>query len=354
MDAVRPGPDQPNYSAANEDRFLGGLLGLAIGDALGMPVEGWSRDRIAAEFGRIEGYHPRRQPGRDEVAAGEFTDETEFALCVVESVTTNRGTIDVDNIGARLLYLARGESRRWLGAATAAALDRADETGEFRVALDEDGPATGDVATRGVPIGLLHAVGRFDAASLRAAAEVVTRLTHGSPAAIAATTAVAYGVNLAARGEVPPTRWARDTAEFLGGGALSESLAQAADLADATTPVADALAALGTGEDARESVAAGFYAAIVAPVFEAAVFTAVEAGGDTDTVAAVAGALAGSTRGASGIPQGLIDGLGGRIYVSLAAPWFHRTALGRAGLIIDLRPEDATSPPPRPDLPPRY
>lgn len=347
------GSHGPNSSAANEDRFLGALLGLAIGDALGMPVEGWSRGRIAAAFGRIESYLPRTLPGGDQVQAGEFTDETEIALCVVESLTTNHGRLDVDNIGARVLYLARGESRRWMGAATGAALDRADETLEFRVPLDEDGPATGDVATRGAPIGLLYAVGRFDPAPLRADTEAVTRLTHGSPAAIAATTAVAFGVNLAARGEVPPTRWARETAEFLGSGELAESLGRAADLADAGTPVADALAAIRAGEGAAESVAAAFYAAMVAPVFEAAVFAAVNAGGDTDTVAAIAGTIAGAARGASGIPQRLIDDLGGRIYVSLAAPWFYRTALARAGLLIELRPGDAGGPPPRPEMPPR-
>jgi hypothetical protein len=35
----------------------------------------------------------------------------------------------------------------------------------------------------------------------------------------------------------------------------------------------------------------------------------------------------------------MIDDLEGRIYVSLAAPWFYRTALRRAGLVLDLRAE---------------
>ena len=40
---------------AGEDAFLGALLGMAIGDAVGMPVEGWPRDRITQRFGAIEG-----------------------------------------------------------------------------------------------------------------------------------------------------------------------------------------------------------------------------------------------------------------------------------------------------------
>ncbi len=337
---------------ANEDKFLGCLLGLAIGDALGMPVEGWSRERIAERFGRLDGYHPRAFPDGTEVKAGEFTDETEFALSIVESVTTNRGALDPDNIGARLLYLVRGESRRWMSPESLVALDAAEESLNFAVALDEDAPASGDVATRGVPVGLLYAVGRFDEAGLRRDAERVTRLTHGSPAAIAGATAVAYGINLAVRGDLPSDLWAGETARFLGGGELADALTRSRELRAEATPVHEAIAALGSGRSARESVAAGFYAAMAAEVFEDAVFAAVNAGGDADTIGAIAGALAGAAGGASGIPQPLIDDLEGRIYVSLAAPWYYRTALQKAGLIIDLRPE-GDQPPPRPSAPPR-
>ena len=181
------------------------------------------------------------------------------------------------------------------------------------------------------------------------------RLTHGSPAAIAAATAVAYGVRLAARAEVPRDRWATETAEFLGGGEVAATLAKVHDLHAAGSPVGETLAALGTGEAASQAVPAAFAAAMAAPVFEAAVFTAVNAGGDADTVGAIAGALAGAGDGASGIPQRLIDELEGRIYLSLAAPWFYRTARRRAGLVIDLRPRglDSGEPPGRPTFPPR-
>lgn len=337
---------------ATEDTFLGALLGMAIGDALGMPVAGWSAAKIAKRYGRIDDYRPRVLPDGSEIEAGEFTDESEIALSIVESLTTGRGELDPDLIGARMVYLAKGESRRWLGETTATALDRADETGEFEVPLREDDPATGDVASRGVPIGLLYAVGRGDEAGLRRDAERVTRLTHGSPAAIAATTAVAFGVNLAARGEHPPEHWIRRTSDLLGSGELAEALGRAAMPRASGTAIRDALSRTGTGTRASESVPAAFLAAMAATVFEDAVFATVNAGGAADTVGAIAGALAGARFGASGIPQGLIDGLGSRIYVSLAAPWFHRAALQRAGLLIDLRP-DGGNPPPRPSMPPR-
>lgn len=336
---------------ANEDRFLGALLGMAIGDALGMPLVGMAAEEIGDRYGEIA-HFVGGEVTPQAAKTGEFTDETEIALCIIESMTTNQGNVDPDNIGARLQYLAKGESRKWLGGDTIQALAYATESDVYRVPLDEDGPATGDVAARGIPVGLLASVGQFDGDWLRDASEAVTRLTHGSPAAIAATTAVAFGVQLAAR-DVDPSSWAQLTSAFLVTGTMAEVLGDSAADGDSRC-VAEPLSSFGSGVDARESVPAAFVAATRAEEFEDAVFAAVGAGGATDTVGAIAGALAGARFGASGIPQRLIDDLEGRIYVSLAAPWFYRTALHRSGLAIDLRLEGGPGePPPRPTMPPR-
>jgi ADP-ribosylglycohydrolase len=334
---------------ATENTFLGGLLGMAIGDALGAPASGMSRKQIAARFGVLDRYHGSALPDAAEANPGEFTDETELALCVVESMTANRGEFDPETAGVRMVHLAAGPSRRWMHPATRAALDAAAESLDFTVPLDDDGPATGDVASRGVPIGLLHAVGKFEPDRLRADVEAVVRLTHGGPAAFNAATAVAYAVRLAATGS-PRESWARETARFLGGGALAERLGTLDSLVASERSLPELLNDIGTGLDARESVPASLLAATLEPIFEDAVFAAVNAGGATDTIGALTGALAGAAGGASGIPQTLIDGLEGRIYISLAAPWFHKAARQRAGQLIDLRPVHG----PRPDLPPRY
>jgi ADP-ribosylglycohydrolase len=303
-----------------------------------MPVAGWPRERIAERFGRIEGYHRRVFADGTEIKAGEFTDESELALCIVESFTANQGRLDADNIGARFLFLARGEAKRWIGPETLRAIQAAEETLEFRVPLDEDGPATGDVAARGIPIGLANAVGTFDAARLRDDAELVTRVTHGSPAAIAATTAVAYAVNIAARGEAPPAGIVAVVRDFLPGGAIVEALERVAGLA-ANGAGAEEIGAAMAGDEAAEVVAGAIGIAGSAPGFEATVFAAANAGGPADARAAIAGAIAGAASGTAAIPQPMIDDLEGRIYVSLAVPWFYRSAMRRAGRLIDLRPE---------------
>lgn len=333
---------------ATENTFLGALLGMAIGDAVGAPLIGLSSEEIVERFGSVTSYLPLTDPESGETHRGEFTDESEIALCLVESMTANGGRIDPETAGMRMVHLALGASRHWLQPATASALDRASETLEFTLPLSDDRrPATGDVAARGVPIGLMHAVGRFDPARLHADALMAAQLTDGSPAAAEAVAGVAYLTRLAATGS-PPRGFAGETAKFLGTGLLAESLERLDTMLDGAS-MAEILAAFGSDIVADAVIPTAVAATVLGTRFEDAVFTAVQAGGATDTRGALTGALAGASGGAAGIPQGLIDGLEGRIYVSLAAPWFHKAARQRAGQLLDLRPVHG----PRPNMPPR-
>ncbi len=329
---------------AGEEAFLGALMGMAIGDALGMPRGNGPADPALPS---IAGYQPLTLPNGTVIEAGEFTDETEMVLSIVEVATTGRGQLDSDLIGPRLVRLAQGESGHWQDAVTHAALQRSAGSLEFDVPLDEDGPVSSGVAVRGVPVGLLASVGTLDPAALRRDSELVSRLTHGSPAQASASAAVAVLTQLAARRTVPPEEWAERTAEMLGAGAMHDALTGLVRSADLDGQIRGL--ATGTSE---QQVVAGLLAVVGGASFEDAVFTAVNAGGPADAIGAIAGALAGAYHGIGAIPQWLIDGLGGRIYVSLAAPWFRRAALYRAGAVVDL-PMDGGPPPPRPTLPPR-
>lgn len=333
------GANEGKPGQASEAAFLGALLGLAIGDALGMPAGNGAMDLSD----RVAGYLPLDLPDGTRVDAGEFTDETEFALSIAEVATTNRGRLDADLIGPRLLRLAEGAAAHWQAPATRQALLRAGESLEFRQPLDEDGPVDAAVAVRGVPVGLVHSLGALDLAALREDSDLVSRITHGSPAQSSAALAVAFVTQLAARQQAPPDEWVAATASVLAGGAMHDALCRtAADdgAADRVHPPA-----------AEEQIRFAIQAAAGADDFEDAVLRAVNGPGKADTVGAMTGALAGARFGAEGIPQPLIDGLGGRIYVSLAAPWLRRAAQFRADLILDL-PTDGP-PPPRPLFPPR-
>lgn len=285
---------------AREEQFLGALLGLAIGDALGRPLRGLSAAEIARRHGSVREYLPL-EAEEGEPRQGEITDKTEIALCLVESLTTNDGRVDPVNINARLGFLANGPSRQWMSDAMFEGVTlAADQDGLVPVDFQPDPELS--VAVRGVPVGLLHAVGGFDESALERDAATVARLTHGGAVQARLTADVARAVARSARERivVPLAIGPGDSEERL-------RLAKVLDIA-------------ATGAS-----------------FEDVVAGAVGQGGMADTLGALAGALAGARFGASGLPQHFIDDLDARIYLTLAAPWFYRTAVRRAGTVIDLR-----------------
>ena len=279
--------------AAREDQFLGALLGLAIGDALGRPLIGKTAEAIAAGAGSLTSYQAV-EGAEPQTPAGEITDKTEIVLCIVESMTTNEGHVDAVNINARLGFLAAGPSREFMSPATLEGIVRASES-DGLVSSDDDGAVEFAVACRGVPAGLLHAVGGNDDDALERDAVALTRLTHGGRAQAELTIRMARAVRDAARGT------ARSE------GATEDRLGATLD----------------------DAVQAG--------TFVEGMSVTLAAGGDTSAAGAITGAVLGARLGASGIPQSLIDGLDARIYLTLAAPWFYRTAVRRAGTVIDLR-----------------
>src|SRR5258708_38659476 len=86
----------PEEHVRLQDRFRGVLVGLAVGDALGGPVE----------------FQPARAPehyvtemiggGWQQLAPGEWTDDTQMALCIVESLLAKK-VFDPDDIARRFI-----------------------------------------------------------------------------------------------------------------------------------------------------------------------------------------------------------------------------------------------------------
>ena len=84
------------------DRARGAMLGLAVGDALGAPLEWLHPEQIAARYGG---------PLRDLVASpvwerGEWTDDTAMALALAESIVDQGGYVEQD-VFARYALWAR-------------------------------------------------------------------------------------------------------------------------------------------------------------------------------------------------------------------------------------------------------
>ena len=108
----------PHSLMGTPDDYRGCLLGGAIGDALGRPMEGKSLERIRSIFpGEVRDFIPhRRWIGGPE---GTFTDDTEMTLCIAESYLENGRLIPrTSRRGSRL-----GSS--WAAAAAIHVLPRA-------------------------------------------------------------------------------------------------------------------------------------------------------------------------------------------------------------------------------------
>ena len=333
-------PDSARHPDVS-DRFLGCLLGLAIGDAFGMPVEGFPPDEIRRRYGWVDQYLPRTDSAGNELeAAGEITDDTEMTLCHVESLVSTGGLVDPENTGMRFLRLFHSESRRFMGRTTQLSLMQADETGDFQSGVGGEHAAGNGVAMRTAPVGLIHSVGRFNAEVFVREVMRAGLITHSNPEAINGGVAMAYGVRLQVTGEVPPEVIPDEVCSFIDEDTVSKKIRHAGMLArrdlDPDQHIAN-LQKIGTSGYVAESVGAAFYCAAVAgDDLRLGVELATNAGGDTDTVAAMVGALIGAHAGARALPLDLVEGLAGRAYILVAGPSLYDTAMQRAGLYVRL------------------
>jgi ADP-ribosylglycohydrolase len=304
-------------SAELADRALAALTGLAIGDALGMPTQALPRELIKARYGSITDFQPGPpdQPIAPNMPAGSVTDDTEQALLLGRLLVAGNGRIDPNQLAAELLAweqdMARRGSLDLLGPSTKAAV-AAVAAG---VPIEEAGRngSTNGAAMRITPVGIA-----FPATDLPVLVERVVEaswVTHNTDVALAGAAAVAAAVSagLAGAHVAEATETGVRAAEL---GATRGNWVAAADVAERillATEVTKGLAPdeaadliyrlVGTSVATQESVPAAFGVLAVYPDDPwQAVLLAASLGGDCDTIAAIAGAIAGACHGSAGFP----------------------------------------------------
>ncbi|MFM7263926.1 MAG: ADP-ribosylglycohydrolase family protein [Acidimicrobiales bacterium] len=295
-DPIRPG-------ALTRDqlyRALGVLMGAACGDALGAPFEFGGPGQWFARFAEpvLGGTGEMIGGGGFNWAPGEFTDDTQMAVALAESIIASGG-IDPDH-----LWLA---FRAWRTGATDVgintgivlsqesrhgAAERAHEAQRGRSASNGCIMRIGPVGIWGVTVGRERTI---------EAAVAQAELTHFDPAAAAGAAITAEIIRrVIVTGSI--TGVAEQVVQELSGHAvIGEAAARYAPLVSTVyAPGAD------PREPSNGSVWTAFAQALWAvrttATFEEAMVAAIELGGDTDTVAAIAGAMAGALYGAQRIP----------------------------------------------------
>lgn len=278
-----------------KERFEGCLLGLAVGDALGGKFEGQSADAIRARFSTVEELIAYPQ---EEIW---YTDDTQMAIGVTEALL-ERGEI-AEEILCRT-FVANYVPSRGYGRGARAVLEAMEEGRDYRQVAEQHFPGGSfgnGAAMRVAPIGLLF---RNDRQQVWEQARLSALPTHLHPLGIEGAQLLALAVALASVME----RFDHSSffAELL---AACKSGAYRAKLeAAAKVQAPEDLAELGNRIEALHSVPTAIASFALTPEsFETTISNVLFLGGDTDTLAAMTGALSGSYVGASRLPNRLVS-----------------------------------------------
>lgn len=322
-----------------EDRAVGALLGLAVGDALGAPLE---FTPLAYGARTLTGFDADawQRPGcnRFGLQPGQWTDDTSLALCLADSLLLTADFVPRD---LRLRFLhwwnfgygnafgfdrSRADRRSvGLGGSIAASLAEFIETGSEDTTAGDPCSAGNGSLMRNAPAAILH---HDDCARAEALAARQSRTTHRGTEAAEACRLLAHCIVHAIHGDGRTAFLARLASTFrtdchaLACLAAGEREARHPDnrgqrLADRDwrwrsdehrySPTRALEEPDYVGSYALDALAMALHCVWSTRGYAEAVLKAANLGGDADSVAAVTGQLAGSIHGASAIPRPWLD-----------------------------------------------
>lgn len=280
-----------------DDRMIGAFYGLAVGDALGAPVEFSPR----GSYPWVRDY---QDGGPFNLKAGEWTDDTSCALALAHAMVKPGN--QHENILAEL--------RAWYEQGRHSVNGRCfDIGGTTRAALtygpqrSEDSCGNGSIM-RLAPAVLIYLGSGYSA--IQAACGMSSMVTHAHQRCFDACRLLGGMMARFINGYKAERVWG-----CLRGEMEDLEIARIADAGWLETTTYSDLRGSGYVVDTLKSA---IYCVAKASCFREAVEMAVNLGGDTDTVGAVAGQLAGARWGYSGIPNYLIDGLAKKEMIDVA------------------------------------
>jgi ADP-ribosyl-[dinitrogen reductase] hydrolase len=289
---------QGNDKSSSRDRALGAFVGLAIGDALGAPVEFCRRDTFEPVTGMQAG-------GYFKLPVGAWTDDTAMALCLAESLIEHPQLDLKDLLDRFCLWASKGANTSTgvcvgIGQNTLRVLGNYHRKGELLAPETRQKSDGNGALMRLSPVAVRHWQSPVEAKRI---AELQSRATHYSDISAAACEALALILSSLISGD----GWKQ---------------AAKPDPADHWPESIKAIALENWDERDRDSIhstgfvvhtlEAAMWVVDTTSSFAAALLKAVNLGDDADSVGAVAGQLAGARYGLSGIPQNWLDVLAQR------------------------------------------
>jgi ADP-ribosyl-[dinitrogen reductase] hydrolase len=252
------------------DRAIASFLGLAIGDALGAPVE----FKEPGEFDLVTDY---RHSYVWNIPPGFWTDDTSMALCLAESILA-RNTVDPQDLLERFgRWYRLGENSATgrcfdIGTTTRSNIERFLKEGQTQAPDVHYQSGNGGIM-RLSPVAIRWWHNTAWAAQM---AEVQSKTTHGSTECVACATELATILTRAIQGHPVHSELQADVAHMK--------------------------SKLSNSGRASDTLLAAKWCVATTHSFETAVLQAVNMGGDADTIGAVTGQIAGAVYGVADIP----------------------------------------------------
>jgi ADP-ribosylglycohydrolase len=283
------------------DRIVACLQGIAIGDAVGKQTEGLSREGVLRWYPNgVRGFEgmpgaviPRYAGKKREWRIGETTDDTERTLAVARAVLAERRVSHL-SVGREMLGCVKsvhpGVKSLW---------EFHQAADPARIAVGHDGCGA---AIRVAPVGILHTSDSLD--ELVNGAREASISTHAGALAIAAAAATAAAVSAAvdaapAEQVLRHAQRAAAQAEARWPGASAPAFAAAVrtvhdDLAQLPVLRAEDVAARWFPNGPLTIVPLALALATLTQSAEDAILIAANVGGDSDSVASIAGGILGA------------------------------------------------------------
>jgi ADP-ribosyl-[dinitrogen reductase] hydrolase len=309
------------------DRFYGCILGVAIGDALGMPfetmtvkeIEKWGGD-VSKDFLSSE-INPHPFPDAVSLPPGSWTDDTQLTLAIIEAIIESRGAFNMDAIARHhVLAFEKYRGVGW-GRSTRNACKRLQERFHWEMSGELNGGGNG-VVMKIAPIGLLQSEALTREDIFQENCIDLGRMTHGEPSAIIAGYVHAAAIcllTLSPQGCLPANFLVKIfslalKAEELIGDEEKKTSSMLRKISDmnllAETPATLAPKFGGGSKEAFRAVnSLGLSYAIFLrdPLHFDSVFDAIRAGGDTDSNASIVASMLGTLHGSKIIPPRFVE-----------------------------------------------
>ena len=292
-----------------KNHILGTLYGMAIGDAMGMPPELWSRKRCLEYYGKITDFLDGCPENiiSYQYKAGQFTDDTSQALTILDSLIETDFIPNSQNIATHILEWAEKEhafKNNILGPTSKVALKLFQEGKSAKEFSDES--VSNGAAMRIAPIGTLFSTTQKEELCRYVAA--VSSVTHTSDITLAGASMIAMAVASALEYHdrekmIEDALSVEEYAMNLGASTPSPSLGARTKLGillaqtyanDETAFLENIYNVIGAGVNTSESVPAALAIAYYSFDVRKCALLCANLGGDTDTIGAMAAAICGA------------------------------------------------------------